>query len=93
MLSLGALFSSGNGEDARKALVIRQGGVPMAFAVDRMLGQHEVVVRPLEDPLLKVLGVSGSTDLGDGKPTLMLDLLSLTTHLLAQASAKTEAVQ
>ena len=32
-----------------KALVVRRGGAPVAFVVDRMLGQHEVVVRPVED--------------------------------------------
>ena len=65
---------------ARKALIVRQSDQPFAFAVDRMLGQQEVVVRPLEDPLVKVLGVSGATDLGDGKPTLVLDLLGLVSH-------------
>ncbi len=42
-----------------------------------MFGQQEVVVRPLEDPLVRVRGVTGATDLGDGKPTLVLDLLGL----------------
>ena len=92
LLSLEKLFSIGSGTGARKALVVRRGTEAMAFAVDRMLGQQEVVVRPLEDSLIKVLGVSGSTDLGDGKPTLVLDLLALTTSLLAPALAN-EAVQ
>ncbi len=61
----------------RKALLIRRNGEPFAFEVDRMLGQQEVVVRPLEDPLVKVVGVTGSTDLGDGRPTLVLDLPAL----------------
>ncbi|MHB8872901.1 MAG: chemotaxis protein CheA [Myxococcaceae bacterium] len=91
MLSLQALFSEGEGTAARKALIIRRGGEPMAFAVDRMLGQQEVVVRPLEDPLVRVIGVSGSTDLGDGKPTLVLDLLSLTASLLAHATTNVGA--
>lgn len=60
-----------------KALVIRRNGEPIAFAVDRMLGRHEVVVRPIEDVLARVPGVAGATDLGDGKPTLLLDLVEL----------------
>ena len=92
LLSLEALFSKGSGAGARKALVIRRDGEAMAFAVDRMLGQQEVVVRPIEDPLIKVVGVSGSTDLGDGKPTLVLDLLSLTNSLLAHAALKPEVI-
>lgn len=92
LMSLEALFANGTGSGARKALVVRRGGEAMAFSVDRMLGQQEVVVRPLEDPLIKVIGVSGSTDLGDGRPTLVLDLLSLTNSLLAQAAASNAEV-
>jgi len=61
----------------RKAIIVRRNGEPFAFAVDRMLGQQEVVVRPLEDALVQVTGVSGTTDLGDGRPTLVLDLAAL----------------
>jgi two-component system chemotaxis sensor kinase CheA len=60
-----------------KAFVVRQRGAPMAFAVDRLLGQQEIVLRTLEDPLVQVPGVAGATDLGDGLPTLVLDLPAL----------------
>ena len=56
-----------------------------------MLGQQEVVVRPLEDPLVKVAGISGTTDLGDGRPTLVLDLAALGGRLLGE-STSTEVV-
>ena len=69
-----------------KAMVVRRHGAPFAFAVHRMLGQQEVVVRPLEDPLVKVPGVTGSTDLGDGRATLVLDLWALSSQL-AEARA------
>jgi two-component system chemotaxis sensor kinase CheA len=68
---------------AAKALVVRRQTQHYAFEVERMLGQQEVVVRPLEDPLVRVTGVSGSTDLGDGKPTLVLDLVSLSGQVSA----------
>ena len=60
-----------------KALVVRRNGEPIGFAVDRMLGRHEVVVRPIEDMLGRAPGVAGATDLGDGRPTLLLDLVEL----------------
>jgi two-component system, chemotaxis family, sensor kinase CheA len=66
-----------SGELRRKAIIVRRNGEPFAFAVDRMLGQQVVVVRPLEDELVRVHGVSGTTDLGDGRPTLVLDLAAL----------------
>jgi two-component system chemotaxis sensor kinase CheA len=62
---------------ATKALVIRRNGEMLAFAVDRMLGRHEVVVRPIEDVLARAPGIAGATDLGDGRPTLLLDLIAL----------------
>ncbi len=68
---------SPRGAGSRKALVVRRGGQPIAFVLDRVLGQQEVVVRPLTDPLVNVPGVSGATDLGDGRPILVLDLIAL----------------
>ena len=72
------------GEPPRKALVVRRNGQPFAFAVDRMLGRQEVVIRPLEDPLTRVVGVSGATDLGDGRPTLVLDLIGFSRTLIGE---------
>jgi two-component system, chemotaxis family, sensor kinase CheA len=68
---------------ASKAIIVRRAGVPMAFAVDRMLGQQEVVIRPIKDSLVRAPGVSGATDLGDGRPTLVLDLVALSASLSA----------
>jgi two-component system chemotaxis sensor kinase CheA len=67
--------------DERKAMIVRHHGRPFAFGIERMLGQHQVLVRPLADPLVTVPGVSGSADLGDGRPTLVLDLPALTGRL------------
>jgi two-component system chemotaxis sensor kinase CheA len=69
-------------EKPTKALIVRRGGEAMGFAVHHLLGQQEVVVRPLEDALVDVVGVSGATDLGDGMPTLVLDLVALGSALL-----------
>ncbi len=76
LVSLGGLFEVA-GAESRKALIIRRGGEAIAFGVTQMLGQQEIVVRPLEDPLVRVPGAAGATDLGDGLPTLVLDLPAL----------------
>jgi two-component system chemotaxis sensor kinase CheA len=60
-----------------KAIIVKRASETFAFQVDSMIGQQDVVVRPLGDPLVAVEGVSGSTDLGDGSPTLVLDLPGL----------------
>jgi two-component system chemotaxis sensor kinase CheA len=77
VFSLGAELAINDGAGARKALVIRRNGEPIAFSVDRMLGRQEVVVRTVDDPLVQVAGIAGATDLGDGRPTLVLDLMEL----------------
>lgn len=87
LLSLAEVLSLEQTAGGRTALIVRRGNEAVAFGVDKMLGQQEVVVRPLSDPLVKVPGVSGATDLGDGKPTLVLDLFSLGAHLSASPVA------
>ncbi len=46
---------------------------------DNILGQREVVIRALRDPLVQVHGITGATELGDGKPVLILDCEALTS--------------
>lgn len=65
----------------RKGIIVRSGLGPFGFGVDRMIGRQEVVIRPLADPLVARPGVAGATDLGDGRPTLVLDLAALTRTL------------
>jgi two-component system chemotaxis sensor kinase CheA len=77
VVSLGSILSIDRGDRARKALVVRGNGHPIAFTVDRMIGRQEVVVRTIDDPLVHVPGIAGATDLGDGRPTLVLDLNEL----------------
>ena len=72
-----ALGLAPDGTGRPKAIVVRRGGDTWAFAVDRMCGQQEVVVRPVADPLVRRPGIAGTTDLGDGRPSLVLDLPSL----------------
>jgi two-component system, chemotaxis family, sensor kinase CheA len=81
LLDLAAVLRLRGGPPARQAMLVRRAGEPMAFGLDRVVGQQEAVVRPLVDPLVQAPGVSGATDLGDGKPTLVLDLLELGASL------------
>ncbi len=87
LFGLASLLQLVANPDARgKAFIIRPHGQAFAFAIDRVLGQQEIVVRPIEDPLVKVPGIAGTTDLGDGRPTLVLDLVGLSTLATATAS-------
>jgi two-component system chemotaxis sensor kinase CheA len=68
---------------ALHAFVVGTGAEAVAVAVDRISGQREVVVRSLDDALIKVPGVAGATDLGDGRAVLILDLPALARHRAA----------
>jgi two-component system, chemotaxis family, sensor kinase CheA len=54
-------------------LVLQSERGETGLVVDRVRARREVVVRPLTDPLVRVPGVSGATELGDGRPILILD--------------------
>jgi two-component system, chemotaxis family, sensor kinase CheA len=77
-LTLDMVMNKRKSKTPSMALVVNQNKTgAIAFGVDRMIGQQEVVVRPLDDVLVRVPGMSGATDLGDGKPTLVLDLATM----------------
>jgi two-component system chemotaxis sensor kinase CheA len=87
MVQLSQVFRlRSSAKQGNKAIIVRRAGVPIAFAVDRMLGQQEVVIRPVKDVLVRAPGISGATDLGDGRPTLVLDLIALSASLNALPS-------
>ncbi len=69
-----------------KALIVKLNQGLVAFGVDKMLGRQEVVVRPLDDTLVRSTGMAGATDMGDGKPTLVLDLSTLGAAILRESA-------
>jgi two-component system chemotaxis sensor kinase CheA len=52
--------------------------------VDRVVGLREIVVRSVEDSLVSVPGIAGATDLGDGRPVLILNVAAIVETLAAQ---------
>ncbi len=59
-------------------LVVASDRGSVGLLVEQVLGQREIVVSALRDPLIQVPGISGATELGDGKPVLILDGAALT---------------
>ena len=58
-------------------LVVGTEAAPMGLVVDRLLGVREIVVHPVVDPLVAVEGISGATELGDGRVSLILDATAI----------------
>jgi two-component system chemotaxis sensor kinase CheA len=61
--------------------VVGRGAAAVGIAVDRVIGQKEIVVRTFGDQLIKVNGVTGATELGDGRIVLILDIASLVREM------------
>jgi two-component system chemotaxis sensor kinase CheA len=49
----------------------------IGLVVDKLLGEHEIVVKPIEDPLVRSPGIAGASILGDGKVVLILNVRGL----------------
>ena len=74
IVRLSRLFGLGRQPRAPAACVRRRRrGGAVGIAVDRIVGQREIVVRAIADALVRVDGISGATDLGDGHVVLILD--------------------
>jgi len=58
-------------------LVIGDETNAVGLAVDRILGQQEIVVRAIKDPLAQSKGIAGATELGDQRVVLILDIGAL----------------
>jgi two-component system chemotaxis sensor kinase CheA len=68
-------------DDPFDAFVVENGKHPVGIAVDRVLGQREIVIRSISDPLGRVSGISGATELGDGRAVLILDVADIARSL------------
>jgi two-component system chemotaxis sensor kinase CheA len=88
---LGSLFGTVSTASVRENLVVVQhDGRRFGLVVDRLIGERQAVLKPLHRLFDGVPGVSGSTILGDGRVSLILDvphLLSVLDMSAMRASA------
>ena len=66
-----------------RAVVTKGAGETLAIAVDQVIGDEEIVVKPLGQEFAHVRGLSGATVLGDGGVALILDIHGI--HELSRA--------
>ena len=67
-------------QDYIPVLVLASSEGILATAVERIVGQQEIVVKPLPAPLSKPHGVVGCTILGDGRVVTILDVDDLVSQ-------------
>jgi two-component system chemotaxis sensor kinase CheA len=61
----------------RSLVVVRQGAVRVGLIVDRLLGEHQTVIKPLAGIFKPLEALAGSTILGSGDVALVLDMRGL----------------
>jgi two-component system chemotaxis sensor kinase CheA len=58
-------------------VVVRVGSMKVGLVVDRLIGEQEIVIKPLGSFFGNIKGIAGATVLGDGGIALILDVGSL----------------
>jgi len=69
----------------RSLVLVRDGQHRVGLVVDRLLGEHQTVIKPLGQVFQHIRGLAGSTILGSGEVALILDIPAL----LDQATRQT----
>lgn len=59
-----------------------------ALGVDKVFGQQQIVVRPLEESFVGVFGFSGGTILGSGEPAFILNLDEIVSRFVETESSQ-----
>ena len=66
-----------NSNDEYLVVVVRKGEKQAALLVDNLIGQQEIVIKPLGKYLSNIKYLSGATILGNGNVSLILDINSI----------------
>ncbi len=77
-LGRGSVYGGNQEEDIISVVVLRSNaGSYLALQVDQVLGEQEIVIKQLEGPVPKPIGIAGATVLGDGRIMPIVDVLEL----------------
>lgn len=80
LIRLGEFFGLGRKRAKRfYVVIIGKAEKRIALAVDKLKGQQEIVIKPLDDTFGKSYGVAGASILGDGRIVLIVDIMAFWT--------------
>ncbi|MFT4924570.1 MAG: two-component system chemotaxis sensor kinase CheA [Phenylobacterium sp.] len=69
-------------------VLVSKGWNTVAFVVDEIEGETEVIVKPLQPPLISVANISGGAIMGDGEIVMVLDANDIVEHGLSKNVAQ-----
>ena len=70
-------------------IILGRAGKRIAIAVDRLRGQQEIVIKPLDDTFGKSYGIAGASILGDGRIVLIADVTAFWKETTARKNGGT----
>jgi len=77
-ISLREVFTiDGSTPDIEQVVITEIGDRRVGFVVDKVIGQHQTVIKSMGQMLRNIDNISGATILGDGSVALILDVLKL----------------
>ncbi|MGF1571049.1 MAG: response regulator [Nodosilinea sp.] len=76
-LGRGRVYGGSQDEDMVSIVVLRNASTFLALEVDQVIGEQEIVIKQLEGPVPKPIGIAGATVLGDGRVMPIADVLEL----------------
>lgn len=68
-------------------IVVGIGDQRLGLLVDRLDGQQDTVIKPIQGPVQSVRGIAGATDLGDQNPVLVLDVSAIVEDAVRRREA------
>ena len=74
-------------DDRHFAVVLGMGDARVGLLVDRLEGQEDTVIKPIQGPIPSARGIAGATELGGSEPVLVLDV----SAFLSDGPARREA--
>ncbi|MBD9478474.1 Hpt domain-containing protein [Pseudoxanthomonas sp. PXM02] len=96
LYNLGHLVGQGpakaEGQPQVPLLLVRSGDLRAAVAVDQVLGNREIVVKPVGPQISSIPGIYGATITGDGSVVVILDAAPLVRRHLAQPQEPAQQV-
>ncbi|HAZ43213.1 MAG TPA: hypothetical protein DCZ55_01545 [Cyanobacteria bacterium UBA11371] len=76
-LGRGRVYGANKDEDSVAIVVLRSAANFLAIQVDQVVGEQEIVIKQLEGPVPKPVGIAGATVMGDGRIMPIGDVLEL----------------
>lgn len=76
-LGRGSVYGFNADDDMISVIVLRTAGTFLAVQVDQVSTEQEIVIKQLEGPVPKPVGIAGATVLGDGRIVAIADVLEL----------------